>query len=103
MQIVYLCANLDDLTGRLIAHDVRPIGQSSTPAVEDVTALDADRLDPNDDAFRMALRIGYVLVAEHARLAVFVVDRCFHGRPCQESGGDGGIRTLGTALHRTTV
>ena len=50
-----LGADLDDLAGRLVADDVRARGQRAAPAVQRVAALDADRLDPDDDALGMAL------------------------------------------------
>ena len=76
-----LRSDLDDLTGRLIADDMRLGGQGAAPAVEHVAALDAHRLDLDDDPVRRALRVGDRLVAQHARVAVLPDHRRFHSEP----------------------
>src|SRR5581483_4790799 len=56
----------------------RARGERAAGAVERVAPLDRDRLDPNDDAFRMALGIRNVLVLQDLGTAVLVVDRRLH-------------------------
>ena len=80
LRLRHLRADLDDLAGGLVADDVRMGDQRPAGAVQRVAALDADRLDPDHHALRMALRVGDVLVLQNARTAVLVVDRRFHDR-----------------------
>src|SRR5689334_9268685 len=75
-QIVHVRTDFDDFTGRLIAHNVRPTGKRTLPAVQNVAALDAHRFDLYDNAIALARRIWNVFVTKDIRLAIFVVDRC---------------------------
>ena len=58
-----MCGVLDDL---------------ALAAVDQVAALDADRLDLDEQSAAPDLRIGHVLVAQHLRAAVVVVHRRLH-------------------------
>ena len=73
-----LGTDLDDLAGGLVADDMRLGDQRSAEAVEGIAAFDADRLDPDQHALRRAGRIRDVLIAQHARIAVLVIDRGLH-------------------------
>jgi hypothetical protein len=50
------------------------------PTIERVAALNTYRLDANDDAFRVAFRIGNILVLENFRTAVLIIDRSVSSR-----------------------
>ena len=62
----------------LIADDVRLRHQRAAGAIQHVAAFDADGFHVDDDAVRVARRIGDVLVTEHLRCAVFIVDCGLH-------------------------
>src|SRR3989304_4879238 len=72
---------LTDDAGARVANDGRARGHLAAGAVEDVAALNADRLHLDEDAAGAALRGGHVLVAEDVRGAGLVVDRCLPDRP----------------------
>ncbi len=78
LQVRHLRANLDNLAAGLVTHHVRLASQRAMPAIERVAALDAYGLDANHDAFRMAFRIGNVLVLQDFWTAVLIVNRSLH-------------------------
>src|SRR5579885_2612369 len=72
LQVRHFGPDFNDLAARLVPDDVRARGERAAGAVERVAPLDRDRLDPNDDAFRMALGIRNVLVLQDLGTAVLV-------------------------------
>ena len=77
--ICYAVADLLDDPRSLVPDDVRPGGHHAAKAVEGVAALDADRLDFDDDAPGAAIGVGQVLVSEDRRGSRFRIDSGFHG------------------------
>src|SRR4029077_17633657 len=71
-------ATVDYLPAGLVANHMRLAEQCAMPTIERVAAFDTYCLDANYDAFRMALRIGNVLVFENFRTAVLIVNRSLH-------------------------
>jgi hypothetical protein len=70
----------DDRARRLVADDVRHAGERRAGPVQQITALDADGGDLDEDAAGAQLGVGHVFVAEDVRPAVLVVHRGLHGR-----------------------
>ena len=48
------------------------------PTIERVAAFDTYGFNANDDAFRVTLWIGNVLVLENLRTAILIIDRSLH-------------------------
>ena len=67
-----------DRAGGLVPDDVRVRRQQPAGAVQEVAALDADRLDAEDDAARPQLGVGHLDVLEHVRPAGAGVRRSPH-------------------------
>src|SRR3989304_6008757 len=65
--VAHVLPHLTDDARALVADDVRARGHLAAGAIEDVAALNADRLHLDEDAARAALRGEYVLVAEDGR------------------------------------
>src|SRR5712692_8282297 len=74
----HLRADLDDLAAGLVANHVRVGEQRAVPTVERVATLDAYRFDADHNTFRMAYRIGNVLVLENFWTPVLIIDCCLH-------------------------
>ena len=70
--------DVGDRARREVPDDVRHGRELRPGAVEQVAALDADRLDVDDHVAVGALGIGDVLVAQNVRTAVLVDHRRFH-------------------------
>ncbi len=79
-EAVDLGADLGHGAGALVSDDVGQAGEVSAQAIERVTALDADRLDVDQDVAGTSRGIGHVLVPEHLGRTRLVVHRCFHDR-----------------------
>ena len=73
-------ADLGHRAGALVPDDVGHPGQVAAQPVERVAALDADRLDVDQDVARTDHGVGHVLVAEHVGRPGLVVHRCLHDR-----------------------
>src|SRR5262249_44663722 len=80
LQVGHLSADLDNLTAGLIANDMRLAGERPAPSIERIAALDAYRLDPNNHAFGMANRIGYLFILQNIWRSVLVINCRFHRR-----------------------
>ncbi len=70
--------DLDDRPRALVTHDVRHPGQVPAQPVQRVTALDADRLDVDQDVSRSHDGIGHVLVTEDVGCSCLVIDGGLH-------------------------
>ena len=82
-------ADLDDRARALVADDVRHGGHLAAGPVQRVAALDADRLDLDDDPARIHLGIRDVLVAEDVGRTGLVVDGGLHPPPARPPDGPG--------------
>src|SRR5215472_8712868 len=78
-QIIDVLADFDDLARSLIADDVRFRYQRTAETIERVATFNTYGFDANDDTVRLAFGIRHVLVAQHARGTVLVIDSSFHG------------------------
>ena len=71
-------ADLPHGAARLVPDDVGDAGQLALAPVDQVTALEPDRPDLDQDAAAADLRIGDLVVAEHLGSSDLVIHNCFH-------------------------
>ena len=72
--------DLGHRAGALVPDDVGHPGQLAAQPVQRVAALDAHRLDVDQDVARPGHGVRHVLVAEHLGRPGLVVHRCLHDR-----------------------
>jgi hypothetical protein len=91
-------ADLPDDAARLVPDDVRSRRQRTLPAAEQVTSLQADDLDVEEQPALPDSRVGHVLVLKYLRTAGYVAD----GRPHPGATVTGSPEYLGMPVNGST-